>query len=158
MRNRWGGTSVRVFRGRHLTQKSRARPRPGHLFVDISAGGRVSRKWVHRLVLEAFVGPCPAGTECCHGDGDPTNNHVENLRWDTHATNMAEANCATGSRHGMAKLLEADVIRIRHMVADGVTQLRVAAIFGVQRSTICNIVSGRTWKHVGGPVRQAALR
>jgi hypothetical protein len=29
--------------------------------------------------LEAFVGPRPPGLVCCHEDGDPANNRVENL-------------------------------------------------------------------------------
>jgi hypothetical protein len=53
-----------------------------------TAGG--VRRQVHRLVLEAFVGPCPDGMECCHEDGDSTNNRVDNLRWDTHEANVRE--------------------------------------------------------------------
>lgn len=26
----------------------------------------------------------------CHNDGDPTNDHLDNLRWDTHAANMRD--------------------------------------------------------------------
>jgi len=52
-------------------------------------------KRVHRLVLEAFIGPAPKGTICCHNDGDPTNNRLENLRWDTHSSNTRDA-----IRHG----------------------------------------------------------
>jgi hypothetical protein len=42
---------------------------------------------VHRLVLETFVGPCPDGMECCHNNGDPADNRLENLRWDTLSSN-----------------------------------------------------------------------
>ena len=42
---------------------------------------------VHRLVLEAFVGPCPPGMVCCHWDDVPTNNRLSNLRWDTQSEN-----------------------------------------------------------------------
>ena len=56
----------------------------------------VSRKFlVHRLVLEAFVGPCPENMEACHNNGMPGDNHVPNLRWDTN-----EANKADIIRHG----------------------------------------------------------
>ena len=50
------------------------------------------QKWhsVHRLVLNAFAGPCPDNMEACHNDGDPTNNNVDNLRWDTHINNMVD--------------------------------------------------------------------
>lgn len=52
-------------------------------------------KLVHRLVLEAFVGPCPSGCEGCHYDGNPANNIVSNLRWDT-----TKNNCLDKRRHG----------------------------------------------------------
>lgn len=55
--------------------------------VSLTAGPR--RKWrrVHTLVLEAFVGPRPKGLVACHGDGDPMNARLENLRWDTPSAN-----------------------------------------------------------------------
>lgn len=62
----------------------------GHLRVTFSRDGSVRRFWVHRLVLDAFVGPRPKGTEGCHNDGDPTNNCVENLRWDTKSANALD--------------------------------------------------------------------
>ena len=44
----------------------------------------------HLLVLEAHVSPRPVGLEGCHNDGDPTNNVVGNLRWDTHSANLLD--------------------------------------------------------------------
>lgn len=46
--------------------------------------------YVHRLVLEAFVGPCPDGMEACHNNGVQDDNRVENLRWDTHLSNIID--------------------------------------------------------------------
>lgn len=46
-------------------------------------------------MLTAFVGPCPDGMEGCHNDGDPHNNRLDNLRWDTRANNARDA-----IRHG----------------------------------------------------------
>lgn len=58
-----------------------------HVVLYRSATDKASRQ-VHRLVLEAFVGPCPDdGMECLHADGDPANNHVTNLRWGTRSEN-----------------------------------------------------------------------
>lgn len=63
----------------------------GHLFVNLSAPGVGARlESVHRLVLIAFVGQAPDGMECCHNDGDPTNNQLANLRWDTRSENMRD--------------------------------------------------------------------
>src|SRR5262249_29683708 len=58
-------------------------------------GGKVVCRYVHRLVLEAFVGPCPPGYVACHHDGNTANNRLPNLRWDTQSANMADQ-----ARHG----------------------------------------------------------
>jgi len=59
----------------------------GHQIVVL---GRGETRLVHHLVLEAFVGPCPAGMECCHFNDVPADNSLGNLRWDTRAANMAD--------------------------------------------------------------------
>lgn len=56
-------------------------------------GGRRPRRRdraMHTMVLEAFVGPRPVGLYGCHNDGDPANNRLTNLRWDTPASNTAD--------------------------------------------------------------------
>ncbi|MBN7395680.1 HNH endonuclease [Mycobacteroides abscessus subsp. abscessus] len=65
----------------------------GYLIVGLSRPGkrRATTALVHRLVLEAFVGPCPDGMEACHFDGDKTNNRLPNLRWDTRRANQDDA-------------------------------------------------------------------
>jgi hypothetical protein len=50
---------------------------------------------VHRLVLEAFVGPRPANYECRHLDGDKTNNRISNISWGTRRENQLD-----NVRHG----------------------------------------------------------
>lgn len=67
----------------------------GHLEVDLSNGSHSRRYLVHRLVLEAFIGPCPEGKEALHGDGTPGNNRVANLRWGTKHENRMDS-----VRHG----------------------------------------------------------
>lgn len=82
----------------HLDQgvflKPSAKP-SGHLRVTLSRDGVARRFWVHRLVLEAFVGARPDGMQACHNDGNPSNNLWSNLRWDT-----ASANAIDRQRHG----------------------------------------------------------
>lgn len=63
----------------------------GYLRVALAADGTKRALAVHHLVLLAFVGPRPTGTEGCHWDGDPENNHLSNLRWDTHGSNMRDS-------------------------------------------------------------------
>jgi hypothetical protein len=69
----------------------------GYLYVNIRGS-----KAVHRLVLEAFVGPCPEGMECRHLDGTRTNNHLSNLRWGTSSENNQDI-LDHGTNHNVAK-------------------------------------------------------
>lgn len=62
----------------------------GYPIADLWRDGKPQTFRVHRLVLAAFVGPCPPGMEGCHDDGDPSNNQLTNLRWDTHSANIAD--------------------------------------------------------------------
>lgn len=54
-------------------------------YLRVSVAGQM--RAVHALVLEAFAGPAPEGTEGCHGNGDRACNVLSNLRWDTHREN-----------------------------------------------------------------------
>lgn len=67
----------------------------GHLTVclppangEARTSKRNARYYVHRLVLEAFVGPAPSGLIGCHDDDDPSNNRLGNLAWGTRAKNV----------------------------------------------------------------------
>ena len=42
-----------------------------------------------RIVLEAFVGPCPEGHECDHKNRDKLDNGLANLHWVTPKENCA---------------------------------------------------------------------
>ena len=60
----------------------------GRMYTIFSRDGKTSTVWVHKLVLEAFVGPRPPGLECCHANDIGSDNRLENLRWDTHSSNQ----------------------------------------------------------------------
>ena len=63
----------------------------GHMHVNLFRDGRNHLVAVHRIVLEAFVGPCPEGMEGCHyPDADKRNNALANLRWDAQAENAKD--------------------------------------------------------------------
>ncbi|MFJ4997129.1 NUMOD4 motif-containing HNH endonuclease [Microbacterium sp. NPDC088619] len=62
----------------------------GYMRVMLSSGGKKSQVSVHRVVLEAFVGPCPPGMEACHANGIRGDNRLSNLRWDTRVSNAAD--------------------------------------------------------------------
>jgi hypothetical protein len=127
--------------------------RDGYLTVSPTLGrGKKQPQGIHRLVLRAFVGAAPEGCICCHNDGDRMNNHLDNLRWDTHQANSDDA-----IRHGTkargealrSKLMAADVMEIRRLRAEeGHTMRSLADRFGISQSNIKAIVHRKLWKHL----------
>lgn len=105
---------------------------------------------VHQLVLSAFIGPCPAGMEGCHNDGDPSNNCLSNLRWDRHISNVADTRnhgrLAHGESNGRAVLTFNDVrsLRVEHKNGSGVTAL--GRKYGINRSQVYRIVKHENWR------------
>ena len=64
--------------------------RGGYPDVSLYAQGKRERRSVHALVAESFIGARPEGMEVCHNDGNPTNNHLDNLRYGTRSDNMLD--------------------------------------------------------------------
>src|SRR6185369_8776869 len=62
----------------------------GYLRVSPSINGTVKTKYVHRLVCEAYHGPCPVGMECRHLNGRRYDNRPLNLAWSDKKTNEGD--------------------------------------------------------------------
>lgn len=63
----------------------------GYMTLSLVVDGKAKAMRVHRLILLAFIGPCPDGFHGCHyPDPDKTNNRPENLRWDTASENAKD--------------------------------------------------------------------
>lgn len=62
----------------------------GYVRVSLCRGNARFTRGVHQLVLLAFAGPAPDGHEACHNNGDPGDNRLINLRWDTRSSNMLD--------------------------------------------------------------------
>jgi hypothetical protein len=144
------GKALRQIRGRMLRQ---GRMKSGHFVVAV-VGRKTKRNetsLVHHLVLEAFKGPRPQGQECLHGDGDPTNNHIDNLRWGTRQENVDDAKRhgtrLMGERCSYAILKDADIPIIRQRCRIE-SPKAIAIDYGVSRLTINNIKHNRAWKHI----------
>jgi len=88
-------------------------------YKEISMEGNEGTRMVHRIVLEAFIGPCPDYMECCHGDGNRTNNHIDNLRWDTPKNNTEDkrthGTLMMGENHANSKISDEQVIEMRRL-------------------------------------------
>lgn len=122
--------------------------------VNLYRDGKAKTFNVHRLVMEAFVGPCPEGMECAHKDGNKANCRADNLEWKTKIANerdkVGHGTLLMGESHGKSKLAEADVLKIVEMVGSGMTMTEVASLKSVSRPTVGHIMSGRLWSHLTG--------
>lgn len=128
--------------------------RPVCLMTGVSLKGINSVARVHRLILSAFVGPCPEGLVTCHNNGDPTDNRLENLRWDTEKSNSADAishgtyrkpPVLRGKSNHKSKLNEETVLAIRSAPRNRGIQSVLANKYGVSRATICSVLQRRSW-------------
>lgn len=125
----------------------------GHRRIRMHDGkGHRVRARVHIVVLETFVGPRPDGAEACHNDGNPLNNSLENLRWDTHTGNMQDCvrhgRTLAGTKNPKAKLTPEQVAQIKKRRASGEICRTIAADFGVCLDTVWLIGLGRIWRNV----------
>lgn len=118
----------------------------GYMQLNLSGAPARKIRHVHRLVLEAFVGPCPAGMEGCHANGNRADNRLSNLRWDTRKGNMADAivhgMTNRGERSPSSKLTELEVRTIRKSVLNNG---ELAKIYGVSRESVRDIKLGKRW-------------
>lgn len=105
-----------------------------YLCVGISKNGVARTTTVHRLVLEAWVGPCPDGCEACHGSGGNTDNSLDNLRWDTH-----ESNCCDRFNDGFDPRL-----RVKRSDGEEFDSIKEAAKFtGCNNGSISYVCNGK---------------
>lgn len=122
----------------------------GHKSVRLCGVDGHKFRGVHVLVLEAFVCPKPGpNMQGAHNDGNPANNHVSNLRWDTvkgnHADKKRHGTLLFGERNPLAKLTHADVENIRSLAHTGVKGRELARRFGVTPANISAILNRKTW-------------
>jgi hypothetical protein len=127
--------------------------RTGHMRLHLKSRREGHRGFfVHRIVLETFVGPCPDGMESCHRDGNPANNAVENLYWGTRAQNtldkITHGRSGKGEQNPDAKLTESEVRSIRVEHSAGATIAGLARKHHVSESAIRFVVKRRRWTHV----------
>lgn len=123
---------VRTFRrGANGRLLKPGRMPQGHLSVAL---GRGNSQCVHKLVLLAFVGPPPKGCECLHGNGDPSDNRLENLRWGTRSENNIDA--VLHQHRGKLTKAQVKVIRARVNTEGRGIGRKLAAEYGVHETTI----------------------
>ncbi len=141
--------------------------RTGYVRASLSRRGQKRRAlFVHRLVLFAFVGPCPPGQEGAHLNGIRHDNRLFNLKWATKKENMTHRDMhgktvrgnrclyalnpelVRGENNWIAKLRDQDIITIRRRSDAGESRASLAREFGVGEPEIKRIALRLAWKHV----------
>jgi hypothetical protein len=128
--------------------------KPSCIFVSLRQDGKTYTFRLHRLVLSAFVGDAPEGMECCHNNGDPFDNRLENLRWGTHKDNMQD--CVDhgrksnppvhmGENHPRSKLSASDVQKIRSMEYRHGLFAQIANLYNISLGHASRIWKGDGW-------------
>lgn len=106
----------------------------------------------HRLSYEINVGPIPDGLMVCHKCDNPPCVRPDHLFLGTNAENQRDASRKgrlkgrhAGELHPTARLTERDVLAIRRS-RDPIRV--IAQTYGIARSTVTSVRSGRSWKHL----------
>ena len=120
-----------------------------YLRVSLYVHNTGHKRYMHRLVAEAFLGPAPCGCEVHHINGNKRDNRAGNLVW------INKVEHARGENGSGAKLTANQVRKIRELHATrAYLHKELAESFGVARETITNILTGKTWGYLA-PQAQA---
>lgn len=113
--------------------------------VSVVLGHGTAGKPVHQLILLTFIGSPPHGCEVLHADGNPQNNELTNLRYDSRTENILDV-----YRQGKKwrKLSLSDAEEIKFGLWCGYTLEELAVSYGVSISAISCIKTGRTFSWV----------
>ena len=126
-----------------------------YLVVVLSKDGKSTTKSVHRLVSDAFVLNHYDLPDVNHIDGVKTNNFSNNLEWCTKSQNTLHAYKSglmpsqRGEDNPASKLKKWQIVKIRNEYKAGyVTQRELSLNYGVCRSTIGHILTGKLWGNI----------
>ncbi len=127
----------------------------GYSRINLCRDGKAKDYLVHRLVANSFVfNEDPSNKiEVNHKNGDKECNEHSNLEWCTsrenklHAFRTGLSSQKLGEAHPMSKVSDAQVLEIRELYSTGgFTQMKLAEIFGVGRTTIYEVLNYKTRK------------
>lgn len=120
----------------------------GYITVYLRKDGVTYKKYVHDLVLRAFIGPPKPGQQCRHDDGVPWHNEVWNLLWGTPKQNQLDRirhrTSNRGHAHGMAKLTDDEVMELRRLKSLGWIHRKLAVKFGISKVYVGQLVNLRS--------------
>lgn len=124
----------------------------GYCNVDLFKGGNGSRKKVHRLVADAFISNPKLKKTVNHIDGNPKNNHADNLEWATQLENNLHAIYVLKNRFKPVKRI--DPLSGETRIFESITE--AAKAVGAEKTNIVKACRGKTktcagfvWQYIG---------
>lgn len=109
----------------------------------------------HRVSYEMHHGKIKKGKRCLHTCDNPACVNPKHLWLGTQIDNVRDMTKKgrrvdhLGSKHGMAKLNESDVLKIRETHANNIVSYKsIARNYGVTPETISNVVRRKNWTHI----------
>lgn len=130
----------------------------GYKVVILRRNNKKYNFWVSNLVLSNFKCSRPENLQCCHNDGNKTNNVITNLRWDTPSNNTKDQvkhglhaglkRC--GENHPLHKLDLRQIETIRFLVNEGYPCKRISEFMDIPRTTVSSVKHGYSWRKNNG--------
>lgn len=118
-------------------------------YVQVSLYPGPEYHLLHRLVLEAFVGPCPEGMVCRHKNGNSKDNRLSNLAWGTYEENEKDKHTHgtrhTGENHHNAVLRNSDISKIHREYNKGKSVPELSKKYNTCIPTIWKIIRGESY-------------
>jgi hypothetical protein len=142
-----GTVLTRISRQGHLTDTWRVKPQ----CIDKCGYARVryfhSNIFVHRLVFAKFHGSLMPDMQVNHIDGNPGNNHAENLEQLYPNENMIHSyqKLKRVVNYGNAKISESEAIEMRNLYARGATYADLMKRFNVSKTTVSYVINMKIW-------------
>lgn len=144
---RWGTVSKSVYTSQFIKRNLMTN---GYYCVHLYKDGVRSAMSVHRVVIEAFVGPRPHRMEIMHLDDDKSNCALTNLKYGTRQENenhkVLQGRSLKGEKSPSAKLNKTQVLEIRARKGEPLEDL--AFEYGCTFSNISAIQLRKSWKHL----------
>lgn len=129
-------------------------PKDSHGYGTLNVGcfKKTRHKKAHRIAYQIFIGDFDESLFVCHKCDNPGCVNPAHLFLGTHIDNerdKCEKNRQQkGSKHWNSKLTEKDIINIRKLYANKISQIEISRRFQVSQGCISRIVRMEDWKHV----------
>lgn len=122
-----------------------------HVQLKLKPGRERVKLAAHQLVAMAFHGPQSVGLVCRHLDGNPMNNHKDNIAYGTHKDNVRDsirhgtAVCLRrGEKHMRAKLTYQQYVELLKTISDRqMSYAQIGRTFGLHPTYVGRIAAGR---------------